>query len=666
MRRIFLIIISCAWLLPANATNTLLLPTISAHPGDELTVSVMLENSDAVTALQADIPLGENLQYVASSAVLNSARNNGHSLVAAAVNDTLHITIFSLTQTALQGSEGELLTFRVILGNEPATYPLSATTVMTGESGQAVSSQVTAGSATLLSPKIQVVTTSLDYGHIPIRANYNRTLQVRNAGNEPLHISNMLFSAEEFSVSATEYTIAAGVTQNIVITYAPTIHGAISESVRLRSDAINDADVYGANVCQLIADPFSVNELRMQAASGISDEEVTIVARMNNMESIVGAQFSLKLPAALEFVEGSAEALERASGHSVMSTMSNDTLTLLLYHTGNVAVSGEDGDLLSFRVRLNGTSGNYTLNPINTVLVNAAHYNMVSAVYNANVTIQSPTISGNSSLAFGHISADQPHVVNYAIRNTGLVPLTVERATFLSEGLRVVTPLPIEIAKNVTQNIQVEFTPWQEGALNTTMQVYSNDPACRMKSVSMTADVFEPNSIAFRGETVSKEYHLYLDLTNYSDIAGLQFDIEGLMPWTSYALTARASGHQIVIQPLDATHHRVILFALNNATLSGHEGAIIEWKWEQSLASAMNGQTIEMDNVVLVHPFKGNREVEIAEPFEVSYTPSEGTAISNVHVDKDKCIKLLRNGQILIQCGDKDYTLQGQEVREWK
>jgi len=665
MRRFIILLLSALPLL-ASATNTLSLSSVSGHPGETLTVSVSLTNDDAVTALQAAIPLGEHLQYVANSALLNSTRANGHSLVASASDDTLRIAVFSLTQAALNGNEGELFTFQVKLGNEPATYPLKAETVMTGTNGQALENNMVNGSLTLLSPKIEVVTKSLDYGHIPIRANYTKTLQVRNTGNEPLHISNVLFSASEFSVSETEHTIAVGQTQNIVITFAPTVHGAISEHVRLRSDAINDPDVYGANIAALIADPFSVNELRVQSASGISDDTVTVRLRMNNMESIVGAQVSFKMPKQLIFVPGSAAPLSRAEGCSVLSTMSNDTLTLLLYSPTNTPIADEDGDLLTFRVRLDGTSGSYTLRPINTMLVNASHQNMVSAVYNAYVSIQSPTISGNSSLDFGHIRIDQPHTETYSIRNNGQVPLTVERVTFLNEGLRVLTPLPIEIARYTSQNIEVEITPAKEGAFATTMQVYSNDPTARMKSVSLTADIYEPNSLSFREETKGTEYHLYVDLDNYSEIAGVQFDVEGLMPWTSYALTERANSHQVVVQPIDDTH-RVILFAFSNTTLSGHEGAVVEWIWDAESAYTMNGQLIQMKNVVLVHPSKGNREAESADPFTASYTPSDPTSINNTPFpsgnSSEEVSKILRDGKILILRGDRVYTLTGQEVR---
>ena len=131
MRR-FIILLLSALPLFASATNTLSLSSVSGHPGETLTVSVSLANDDGVTALQAAIPLGEHLQYVANSALLNSTRSNGHSMVASASDDTLRVAVFSLTQAALNGNEGELFTFQVKLGIEPATYPLKAETVMTG------------------------------------------------------------------------------------------------------------------------------------------------------------------------------------------------------------------------------------------------------------------------------------------------------------------------------------------------------------------------------------------------------------------------------------------------------------------------------------------------------------------------------------------------------
>jgi hypothetical protein len=595
-------------MLCSYAANTLTISSASGHPGDELTVSMSLTNSDAVTALQANIRLSESLSLVAGSAALNSARSNGHSLMANVANGVLRIAVFSVSNATLKGSEGELLTFRLKLGNEPATYPLIADLTLAGANGEQLTADATEGSVTLLSPKIEVVNTSIDYGHVPIRSTYTRTLQVCNTGNEPLELTAFEFSAQEFSVENEALSIAAGQTENIVITFAPTVQGAISEQLRIRSNAVNAHDVYGANRCALIADPYSVNELRMQAASGISDETVTVSVRMNNMEDIVGVQFSLKLPEQLEFVPGSATPLERAASHFALTKQSHDTLTVILYNMSNTPVSGDDGDLLTLQFRLNGRSGSYALRPINTLLVNTAQQNMVSAVYQAYVTIQSPTINVPTSADFGSIPVTQPDTLNIAVRNTGNAALTLQRATFLMEGFRVLNELPVTIARNQTETLRVQFTPTKEGSFTTTMQLYSNDPASRMKSIRLTVNVYEPNELSLVAEPIEEEslLRLSINLDNVSQVSGLQFDLHGVAPWTTARLTERAEGLQLVSQPTNENTYRFILFSLSNTCLSGNSGTILEIEWNASAATKLNGATVLLDNPILGGPSHDN------------------------------------------------------------
>lgn len=664
MRRLLIIILGVLPLL-VSAANTLTLSTVSGHPGDVLTITASLSNTDAVTAVQADIPLGTSLRYEANSAQLATARSNGHAIMANAVNDTLHVTIFSLTGAALAGNEGDLFTFRVTLGLEPATYPLSASLTLADANSQELAADVVAGSATILSPKIEVLTTSIDYGHIPIRSIYNRTLQVRNSGNEPLHISNVIFSAAEFSVETAEYTIEAGQTENITISFAPVMHGAISETVRLRSDAINDADVYGANIASLIADPYSVNELRVQAASGISDEVVPITLRMNNMETdLVGVQVSFKMPAALEYVANSVAPLERAAGLFASSVLSNDTLTLMLYSVNNTAITEEDGDLLTFNVRLNGSSGSYALKPINTMLINTANQNMVSAVYQAYVTIQSPRINANSSLDFGHVPVTEKCTTTYIISNYGQAPLTVDGAAFLQEGFRLLTPMPLEIAQYQNATLEIEFVPSVEGNVSTTMQLYSNDPASRMKSVAVTASVYEPNAMTLAGNSAGTNYMLEVGMENYSDLTGVQFDLVGVTPFLSCEKAARAASHMMSWSMVENGRYRFILFAMDNTQL-GHAGALLTLQFSPDQAALLNGQTVSMDNITVVHTSNGAKEVIAPAPWTVNYTPStDPNALEEISQSSNLPIfKYVKDGQVFILRGDRTYTVTGQEVR---
>ena len=663
MKRFLIIILSVLPLL-VSAANTLTFSPIFGAPGDTLLVAVMLTNEDEVTAAQVNIPLGPQLRYWSGSAKLDSYRSNGHSMVANAANDTLYVTIFSLNQASLIDEDGDIFTFYVILGNEPADYPLTAQVVLAGRDGQSLPVTVEPEIVTIYAPKIEVVTKSIDYGHIPIRATYTKTLQVRNKGNAPLLISNIIFSAAEFSVESTEYIIAAGQTQSIAVSFAPLLHGAISESVRLRSNAINDADVYGANIAQLIADPFSVNELRVQPASGISDDTVTVTLRMNNMETdLVGVQVSFKLPKQLDYIANSVALLERTASMLATSTQSNDTLTLMLYSLNNTPIAGEDGNLLTFNVRLNGSSGSYALKPINTMLVNTAGQNMVSAVYQAYVTIQSPTISGDASLNLGHVPVTQRCTTSYSVRNKGQAPLTLKGAAFLQEGFRLLTNTPLEIAKNQTQTLEIEFTPSVEGNISTTMQLYSNDPAARMKSVAITGSVYEPNSMTLSGSSVGSQYRLDVGMENYSELTGVQFDLVGLSPFATCNKAPRASAHILSWSEVEEGRCRFVLFAMDN-TMLGHEGTLMTLIFNAEQAILLNGSTLIMDSITVVHTSSGAKEVAAPQPWLVDYVPSdEPTAIDNVFSNLDGSHKLLHNGQILILRGNKTYSVTGQEVK---
>ena len=61
----------------------------------------------------------------------------------------------------------------------------------------------------------------------------------------------------------------------------------------------------GDSLLTIMADPYSVNELRPLTVTGQTDSVVTIELRMNNMDSIVALQTSIKMSAALTYIPGS-------------------------------------------------------------------------------------------------------------------------------------------------------------------------------------------------------------------------------------------------------------------------------------------------------------------------------------------------------------------------
>ena len=589
-----------AWL-TATATNTVILTSAQGHPGDEVEIAVKLSNTDNVTAFEIHVPLSEMLSYVSGSAVLNTERSDGHAITAAEKDGKLKIVIHSFSLKAIKGSEGELCRFKLKLGKEPANYDLEPKVVMSSPIGQSLTASVQNGTVTLLSPKIEILTPEIDYGRVPIRSNYTKTLQIRNSGNEPLDITNIAFDRNDLVASPATCTISAGSTQDIVVTYSPMLRGDVISNVTISSNAINPK----VGKAMIKAQPFSVNELHVQRVEGVSDEEVTVVLKMNNMEPIAGAQCSFQLPKELVYVDGSAEvgALCDNTDHIVSASIKDGMLTLLLLSTTNSVIPESDGELMKFNVRLNGKSGWYRIDPKNVILGNVTSENMVSATSGEYVVIKSPTYKGNSTLNMGGIAVTDKQTATYSISNTGSVDLVVDRVAFLAEGYAVETELPITISPYQSKSITVSYTPTAEGEHKTTMQVYSNDPTNRMFSVAVCGQVYEPNTININGENTKNGYRFAFGLDNYTDIVAVQMNINwlpGMKTSTEKLIKSdRLKNHSYLLTDLGDGKYQLLVYSMNNTPIVGTTGKLFTLDYEATEGTEYRDTELQVTNIVL-------------------------------------------------------------------
>lgn len=591
-----MLLLMAVFFLTANGTNTITITGGEGHPGDVVTVSVSLENGDAVTGVDLTIPLNNQVAYVDASCVFNENRSNGHYLSAGLTDTGLRVVVFDFNGNALVGTEGELFSFKVQLKKAPQTYPLTADVVASDATGASVPMSLVEGVVTILSPELTVVTTSTDYGHIPISSTYSSNITLQNSGNEPLEITGVDFSAEEFSTEETVFTIEAGSTKIITINYAPVIRGAICESVTFVSNAIN-----GKQKATLVAAPFSVNELHVGTASGNCDDEVTITLTMNNMEPITAVQCEFTLPEQLEYVNNSFVASERTRKLSVSSAIDGKKLSLLIYNTSGEIIDGYDGEIASFKLKLNGTSGTYYLYPENVQLVNVTAENMTSATSNGSVTIKSAKLQSDAMLNMGDFAVTELSIAKYSIMNTGEIPLTIERVTFLANDYSITEQLPITVDANKSAEITVQYRPSMKGEHSATMNVYTNDPLNRMKVVTVSGNIYEPNNISLDGEYAENGYDLKVALDNYTDIVAVQMDIHWIEGLTADNITTsdRLNGLMPSITDMGNGIYKVIIYSLNNAPISGAEGDIFTLSYTNGGGIDLYNTAVTIDNIVL-------------------------------------------------------------------
>ena len=91
----------------ARADNIVTIGTASGAPGDEVTLSIAMQNNDNIAALQLLIPLDEELSFVEGSAALTD-RCGSHSVTAGVKDGELSLMVYSLGMNAITGTEGDV------------------------------------------------------------------------------------------------------------------------------------------------------------------------------------------------------------------------------------------------------------------------------------------------------------------------------------------------------------------------------------------------------------------------------------------------------------------------------------------------------------------------------------------------------------------------------
>ena len=126
----------------ARAGNVVKLSSTEGKPEEEVTVSLSLENSEGVAAMQVSIPMDENLTLVEGSAQVGS-RASGHSVTAGVKDGVLNVMVYSIGMNTFSGNSGVVATWKMKLGNQPKTVALTPSKVtLTNANGSEVASTV--------------------------------------------------------------------------------------------------------------------------------------------------------------------------------------------------------------------------------------------------------------------------------------------------------------------------------------------------------------------------------------------------------------------------------------------------------------------------------------------------------------------------------------------
>lgn len=628
--RILLLLVLTLIGVGARASNEITLSSASGHPGDLVTVTVSFQCEDEVSAVDIAIPLTAQTAYVDESCILAEGRSNGHIVSAAAAEGTLRILVYNLSLAPLQGS-GALLSFQVKLGQQPGDYALDPSVTLSSEQGTALPVYSYQASIRILSPEICIRTSSIDFGRTAIHGSYTHPLTIQNSGNEPLTISTFQTSATELSVLPANGTIAAGDSAVFTVTYSPTIRASeVEEFLSITSNAVN-----GSQRVAVKAIPYSANELHVSSVKALCDSIVTIAITMDNMEPIVSAQFSFQLPDELTYITGGLSTGKRVAGHSVYETLNDGLLTFYIISTTNQPISDNEGELLSFQLKLNGKAGSYALIPKDIALSSASAENMLSGYTEGSVQIQAPQfVSYYSNIWMDELPITKTPTAGTWIYNHGDAELIINQITFDESDYSIEEELPLIIPAGEARIITIHYNSTKEGAYSTQMTLYTNDPLCRQKVIQVSGRLYEPNQLSFTVEP-SADYEqctFQATLSNYTEIVALQMDFHWLEGMTAtdddIVLSSRMEGHSASIQQIAPGVHRLVIFSLSNQPISGNSGRIFDVTFK---GPDCGNTDFRVDSIIL----SSATGIDYTSPHANIYFGRVNVAVTSIVLNKD-------------------------------
>ena len=340
------------------AQNTMSISDVSGNAEDTISVSVHVNNVDEFVAIQTDIQLPTEVDYVENSGTL-TARAQDHMLsISLLENNLLRIFAYSLSNSTFIGNTGSILDFEIILGTMPGNYQFELIDPIIGDaSSQNILTDFTNGNLTLYTPDINLNEESLNFGEVPLTTYADRSMTISNPGNLPLEISRIYTDNSYFEVLGdTMRIISAGNNSSVTIRFNSIVKGNYQDQLFFLS---NDPDE------SLISIPihsiaFAVNELHVLNAVGSSGHNSDVSFTINNMEEFVAFQFDIILPDVLSYVENSIALSARSVDHIVTANNVQDgVLRIIAYSPSNTPFIGNDGEVVSFTGLVNGIGGTY-------------------------------------------------------------------------------------------------------------------------------------------------------------------------------------------------------------------------------------------------------------------------------------------------------------------
>ena len=409
--------------------------------GNTLTLSVSLENESDVAGFQFDLTLPSSVTYVAGSLAKSSRLFPQHILLGQVVSgNILRVLCYSMPGTYISGNSGEIVTFSLDLVGPGGVYslPLSNTAIsdITGhtsypqtvdgsviilEQGQntyeitatadpAIAGSVS-GSGTYIEGTTATLTATTNEGYFFVNWTENGTEVCTTPvysfvvdGDRDL-VANFILAPVFYSVTADVEPAGTGTVSGTgtyiegttaTLTATPNDGYYFLQWLNENGDIVSSESTYSFIVTRDInltavfaVIPPEINIMSIGDYVGYIDTEVTVAVSLENESDVAGFQFDLTLPSSVTYVAGSLAKSSRLFPQHILigQIVSGNILRVLCYSMPGTNISGDSGEIVTFRLNLVGEAGTYVLPLSNAVLSNTNGTAFNPIIVNGSMTI---------------------------------------------------------------------------------------------------------------------------------------------------------------------------------------------------------------------------------------------------------------------------------------
>jgi hypothetical protein len=540
-RLIYILLLLCS---QAHAQVSLGFGSATADTNTEITVDLLMDNSEVVKAIQLDFYFDPNLiTYVGNPTVVGTRIEEGFT---AAVNEIgegrYRALIYSPSNGEIAVGSGSIMKLSFETGLQFGTFPIfldnsqngnTYTNVVVSGAGSAAISDLTLteGSITVLSGDFNWNTTDQNFGSVVKNQAQNFDFVLSNNGNDDLVID---FVSEDLGVFQADFTafpltLSAGSSSNLAVSFPADTPGSFEGTFVLQSDDPKRTDPTTFKVSAFVFSDNVAGLPSVEVASGATAEaRISFEAE----EPIISFQFDIPFNSEVFTIDPeSVELLITGTDHIITASVFEEEgfARILSYSPTNATIPTTQGDWVSFDIVVddNARPGDYPLVFDDAIANDPNLVNVVSGTVSGSLTVLNGLIDLSLLEDLQSLSNGYANTRNLVIRNEGNALATIGEITTSAE---------VEVI-NYVANQTIDAGEAIEVELAITPDVY---PAYDLE-ISMVHDgyngttafnseipTYYPNFISTRDAQVAPNSteSITFSLFNSSAVKAVQFDFK--------------------------------------------------------------------------------------------------------------------------------------------